>query len=37
LRDVASGDGWQVELVRDGGAFAYDLVVARAGAVPVDL
>jgi hypothetical protein len=37
LGDVASGDGWQIELVRDGGSFAYDLVVARAGAVPVDL
>jgi hypothetical protein len=37
LSESAAGDGWQVDLVREGDAFAYDLVVLRPGAVPFDL
>lgn len=37
LGEGAAGDGWQVDLVRDGAVFAYDLVLQRKGPVPVDL
>jgi hypothetical protein len=37
LSDIASGDGWHVELVSSGGGFAYDLVSEREGVAAVDI
>ena len=37
LTGAAAGDGWVAELVRDGDGFAYDLVFARKGEIPVEL
>lgn len=37
LTGVVAGDGWQIELVKENGSFAYELVFDRKGVVPVDL
>jgi hypothetical protein len=37
LSETTMGDGWRVELVRDGNGYAYDLVGERVGVLPVSL